>query len=317
MAKETDEQSRAWLITVNNPKEHGLEHEVLIERLTRFHPDYFCLADEIGTETGTYHTHAYLHAGSPMRFSTLKRRFPAAHLDKAYGTPKQNRDYVRKEGAWEEHAKSETRVDGTFYEFGELPPDKESRRAELLECVKQGMTTMEIVSERADLALRVREIDALRDSVREELEGKKMRKLEVTYLYGEPGTGKTRLVYGRFEPSDVYRMSVYPKGGRTLFDGYRGEKVLLLDNFLGQIPVEELISYLEAYPLRLPARYSDKVACYDTVWIVSELPLEEQYVSVQRSSPRLWRSLLRKIDRVVQLTEDGEVKERKGEEDHG
>lgn len=59
----------------------------------------------------------------------------------------------------------------------------------------------------------------------------------------------------------------------------------LLDNFLGQIPMEELISYLEAYPLRLLARCSDKVACYDTMYIVSELPLEEQYVSAQKSSP--------------------------------
>lgn len=87
-----------------------------------------------------------------------------------------------------------------------------------------------------------------------------------------------------------HRTADAPSLGLFLFGerNRRGDETChteLLDNFLGQIPVEELISYLEAYPLHLLARYSDKVACYDTMYIVSELPLEEQYVSAQKSSP--------------------------------
>ncbi len=312
MADGKNEQARAWLITINNPKEHGWgDREKLIEQLMLFNPDYFCLADEIGGETRTYHTHVYLHAGSPMRFGTLKKRFPTAHLDKAYGSPAQNRDYIRKEGAWAGHAKAETRVEGSFYEHGGPPPGKGKKNEELLESVRSGKSTTEIVSENSDLALHVREINALRNAVKEDLEGKRMRSMNATYLHGPCGAGKTRLVYDSFGAANVYRMSVYGKG-RTLFDGYAGEKVLLLDNFYGQIDMGELVSYLEAYPLALPARYSNKVACYDTVYIVSEIPLWEQYAMARRSNPRLWRSLLRKIDRVAFLTEDGELIERKG-----
>lgn len=114
-------QSRKWLLTINNPQLCGLDHAELIDRLQKFNPDYFCMADEIGA-TGTYHTHIYLFLSSPMRFGTVKRRFPPAHIDKADGTSQQNRDYIRKEGKWADTAKVETRVDGTFFEYGTMPP---------------------------------------------------------------------------------------------------------------------------------------------------------------------------------------------------
>lgn len=85
------------------------------EILRRFSPAYSCMADEIAT-TGTYHTHIFLYSPSPMRFSTIKGRFPTAHIEKAYGSAKDNRDYIRKEGRWAETDKAETSVADTFEE---------------------------------------------------------------------------------------------------------------------------------------------------------------------------------------------------------
>ena len=114
------------MITINNPQTCGLDHNRILELLQLFRPDYFCLADEIAG-TGTYHTHIFLYSHSPMRFGTVKRRFPPAHIDKANGTAQENRDYIRKEGKWAETAKAETRVDGSFVEFGSMPtPAEES-----------------------------------------------------------------------------------------------------------------------------------------------------------------------------------------------
>lgn len=77
-------QSRKWTLTINNPLDAGLTHEAIAGILARFSPDYFCMADEIAT-TGTFHTHIFLYSPSPIRFSTLKNRFPVAHIEKAYG----------------------------------------------------------------------------------------------------------------------------------------------------------------------------------------------------------------------------------------
>ena len=73
----TNLQSRKWLLTVNNPLDYGLNHAGIKNILHLFNPDYFCLVDEIAT-TGTRHTHIFIYSKSPIRFSTLKKRFPIA-----------------------------------------------------------------------------------------------------------------------------------------------------------------------------------------------------------------------------------------------
>lgn len=84
---ENKTQSRKWTLVINNPLEAGLDHDAISELLHRCSPAYFCMADEIA-KTGTPHTHIFLYAPSPVRFSTLKNRFPTAHIEKAYGSAK-------------------------------------------------------------------------------------------------------------------------------------------------------------------------------------------------------------------------------------
>ena len=57
-------QSRKFQITINNPHDCGMTHDVILDRAALFHPAYFCMADEIG-EQGTYHTHVFLFSHSP------------------------------------------------------------------------------------------------------------------------------------------------------------------------------------------------------------------------------------------------------------
>ena len=117
---ENNTQARKWALVINNPLEAGLDHAAIREILRRFAPSYFCMADEVAT-TGTYHTHIFLLAPSPIRFSTIKNRFPTAHIEKAYGSAKANRAYILKEGRWADTDKAETSVSGTVEEWGDLP----------------------------------------------------------------------------------------------------------------------------------------------------------------------------------------------------
>ena len=68
-------QSRKWLLTINNPQDHGMTHDEIIDRAQKFNPDYVCLADEIG-EKGTYHTHVFFCSSLSM-FGMVKRKFSA------------------------------------------------------------------------------------------------------------------------------------------------------------------------------------------------------------------------------------------------
>ena len=98
------------------------------------------------------HTHIYLCTKSPTRFSTLKRRFPTAHLEKAIKSSFENREYLRKEGKWANTPKANTVIDGTFFEFGEVPTEAEEEAPgmyELIKCVEKGMSNVEIIRKKA------------------------------------------------------------------------------------------------------------------------------------------------------------------------
>ncbi len=309
-------QSRKWALVINNPSEAGLDHSAITKVLQKFVPAYYCMADEIAT-TGTYHTHIFLYAPSPIRFSTIKARFPTAHIEKAYGSARDNRAYIRKEGKWADTEKSETSVPGTFEEWGELPAEKEEQAPQmfrLVQNIRAGMSTTEIIDDNPAMAFRVRDIDLLRQTLTAEKYSEENRPLEVTYLYGASGTGKTRGIYERHSAKSVCRITNYRAAKGVSFDGYNGQDVLVFEEFSGQIPIEDMLNYLDVYPLYLPARYNDRVACYTKVYITSNLALEQQYRSVQWERPETWRAFLRRIHTVIEYLPDGStVTHKKGE----
>jgi len=57
----------------------------------------------------------------------------------------------------------------------------------------------------------------------------------------------------------------------------------------------------------------DRTACYEKVYILSNLPLEDQYRDVQVNSKETWNALVRRIDKVIELDSDGKVIEYKKE----
>ena len=88
-----DTQSRKYQLTINNPADKGLDHDAIkkaLEQLTAC--SYYCMADEIGTETQTPHTHVFVYLRNSTRFSRIKNLFPEAHIEAAHGTVQENRE---------------------------------------------------------------------------------------------------------------------------------------------------------------------------------------------------------------------------------
>ena len=312
---ENNTQARKWALVINNPLEAGLDHAAIREILRRFAPSYFCMADEIAT-TGTYHTHIFLLAPSPIRFSTIKNRFPTAHIEKAYGSAMANRAYILKEGHRADTDKAETSVPGTFEEWGDLPAEKEEEAPEmfkLIQDLRAGKSVMEIIEDNPKLAFRIREIETLRQAILEEKYSAENRVLEVTYLYGASGTGKTRGIFETYDRKSICRITDYGGRNGVRFDAYHCQDVLVLEEFHSQIPISAMLNYLDIYPLTLPARYTDRIACYTKVYITSNIPLEEQYRDIQRYQMETWRAFLRRVQNVIEYLPDGStVQHKKG-----
>ena len=305
-------QSRKWALVINNPKDAGLTHERIAEILSLFSPGYYCMGDEIA-ETGTFHTHVFLYSPSPIRFATLKNRLPVAHIEKAYGSAKENRDYITKSGKWANTGKAETTVEGSFTEWGTLPAEREEASPEmysLIQKVRDGVSTADIIDQLPKYAFKVRDIDTLRQTILAERYATENRKLEVAYLYGATGVGKTRSIYLKHDPREICRVTNYRTGRGVSFDGYAGQDVLVFEEFHSQIPIGDMLNYLDIYPLSLPARYTDRTACYTKVYITSNLPLDAQYREEQYHRREIWAAFLRRIHKVMEFQKDGTAIER-------
>lgn len=307
-------QSRKWALTINNPLEHGFTDEVIKETLQKFALDYYCMCKEIGNETQTLHIHIFIYSKSPIRFTTIQSRFnKIAHIEKAYGTIQDNIDYVRKTGKFENTDKAETSNDGSFEEYGTIPSELQEKDpiiGQLLEDIKDGKSNIEIIENNPQWALKIRDIDLIRETYLADKYMRENRDIVCTYVFGHTGVGKTRDIYKRHGAKNICRITNYASSRGVNFDSYKSTmNTLVFEEFHSQIPIGDMLNYTDIYPLMLPARYSDKVACYTYVYITSNVPLEEQYYDLQCSLKyrAVWDAFLRRIHNIIEYKSDGSI----------
>ncbi|NLT62940.1 MAG: replication protein [Clostridiales bacterium] len=301
----SDPKSRKWQLTLNNPEEKGLDHTAIKNELSELKSIiYYCMADEIGLEQKTPHTHIFIAASSPIRFSSLKRRFPDAHIEQARGTSEENKVYIEKSGKWADDSKSDTSIEGTFEEWGEMPIERPGSRTDLdllYQLIKDGKSNYEILEESASFILRLTDVERARQTVLVHNFRSDFRELDITYIWGTTGVGKTRSVMEYYEYENVYRVTNYSHP----FDNYSGQDVMLFDEYRGDFKIGELLNYLDGYPCDLPARYANKTACFTKVYIISNIDLSSQYPHIQIDQPETWNSLIRRIKKVIYITSGG------------
>ena len=297
-----DTQSRKWQLTINNPQEKGFTHDSINAIMQDNFKSviYYCMADEIG-QNGTYHTHVFLCGRSGIRFSTLRNKFPGVHYEMCNGTAQENMEYVSKTGKWKNHEKSETRVEGTFEEHGEMPVERKGRKNnmdDVYSMVKDGLSNYQIMEQIPETMLSMDKIEMARQIIMQERYKDSWRDLDVTYIYGDSGTGKTRSVMDAFGYANVYRVTDYFHP----FDNYKGQDVVIFEEFRSSLRLSDMLNYLDGYPLELPCRYYNKFACYTNVFIISNIPLAEQYKGDRYEDTQ---AFFRRIHHVKRFTVDG------------
>lgn len=280
--KGQNRQFRKFQLTQNNPEQHGLTAQTMREKvLTMEGITYACGCEEI-SESGTPHIHIFFFTPGKKRFSVIKKRFPHAHIEAAYGSCLENRDYIAKSGKWEDDHKSDTKVEGSFWEHGMLPSEraeKEPDMTAIMDMIEDGATTSEIVKRFPKYALQTRKIDDLHATIHVGTYSEITRDVNVTYILGPTTVDKVGIVYERHKAKDICRIAYYPDRKRLpSFDSYQSQPVLIFDNFIGQIPLDTMQYFLGKYPVMLPARYADKTACYTDVYIISDISPEVLYV---------------------------------------
>lgn len=300
-----DTQARSYCFTINNYLDKNFtpkDCKEILESIPSI--QYYVFSLEKGLENNTPHIQAYLHCKNPIKFSTLKNKFKFKdinpHIEKAQGTAQENRDYILKEGKWANTDKAKTNL-GKYYEWGVMPKPHKGKRSDfsiLFNMVVEGLTNIEILREKPDCMRYLNHIERTRQAIREEEYRDKWRDISCIYVYGETETNKTRTYMEKFGYENVYRITNYQPN--AIWDGYKGQDVVIFEEYRSQIVISELLTWLEGYPnASLRARYSDKVAMYTKVIIISNISLEQQYPNIQEDSPSTWRAFLRRIQKVI------------------
>ena len=310
-------QSRKWQLTFNNPKEHDFEHDKIVEAIEGLAAVvYWCMCDEVGSE-GTYHTHLYIVFQNPKAHTVIANAFPGAHREPVRGTSQQNRDYVLKDGEkYQKQADGSydytdasgkrhvgTNFSDTFMEWGELPREHQGKSKDveiIYAMLKDGASNIEIVDSVPSAMLNLEKVDRTRSMLRDSEFASKWRDLEVTYIFGKTGSGKTRSVMDKYGYLNCYRVTDY----KHPFDTYDGQDVIIFEEFRGGLKHGDMLDYLDGYPLLLPCRYFNRQACYTKVFIITNIAPDEQYLGID---PESRNAFFRRIHTVMEYGSNGRI----------
>ena len=277
------DRSRNWVLTQNYKDEEPKDDDYLLNEITNLRGISFTAFQLEQGEQGTKHHQIYLSFKDAKSFTTIKRYFPTAHIEVMEGTPQQAYAYCTKE---------ESRI-RDFVVWGEIP--KQGERTDIqkmYDMLENECSLREIASSFPGQYMRMHNnILAVQQEILESKFEDEFRKINVVYLSDETGAGKTRYVMEKYGYTNVYRVSNYDHP----FDTYKGQKVLVFEEFRNSLKIEDMLNYLDGYPLRLPARYGDKVACYTKVYIISNWAFANQYANIREDFPSTYQAFQRRI----------------------
>lgn len=95
-----------------------------------------------------------------------------------------------------------------------------------------------------------------------------------TWYYGSTGTGKSERAFKDFHPDKHY---VLPKD-KGWWDGYRQQNTVIINDFRGHIPYDELLQMIDRYPFDVSRRGRQPLPFTSShVIITSSLSPEEVY----------------------------------------
>lgn len=246
--------ARSWCFTLNNPT--GAE-VVLVEDIEC---RYIIFGFEKG-DAGTPHLQGYIEFHNVQRMAAVKKIIPRAHWEKRWGNRKRAREYCMKEGEWIEKGIWEAGGQGARTDIQDL-----------MKLIKEKTPKIEIMEEHPDVFAKNMRFAEKYQQELEKVETRSFRKLEVNALIGDAGCGKTRVVHDLCP--DVFTVNcgeVFP------FDGYDGEKEILLDDFYGNLPYHEILRILDGHQYKVNIKGGHRYAQWTKVFITSNKPAEDWY----------------------------------------
>lgn len=244
-------QGRYWLCTLScahHPEEPKLANEVA----------WLYGQKEKGRQGGDQ---GYLHwqficlLKTKARRPTLVRLFPGVHAELSYCE------------AANEYCRDGTGVPGTQFEHGSRPVKRNSSQdwASILSAAKDGL----LDSIPPDIVIRyygsLKRIAA--DNIRPVAV-----ECSTKVFWGKTNTGKSHTAWKEAG------LDAFIKNPNTKWwDGYRGQRNVIIDEFRGRIDISYLLLWTDKYPRTVEVKGTTVPLLCENIWILSNLPPDKWY----------------------------------------
>jgi len=234
---------RSYIFTLNNYTDEE------ISQLSSGDYTYIVWGREVG-ESGTPHLQGFVHFENAKTMSAVHKikGWKRSALQPSV-KPLSAIDYCKKgeqpHSEWEEFG-----VDGPNYgknaDLYERGVFKQGRRSELdavYELVKSGVSVDEVAWDNPDIYERCHKSLTKIEDIRL----RKLRRTEMTegiWIFGETGSGKSEFAFNTYDDGNSYS---YPYDNGW-WDGYKCQPTVIVDEFRGQIPFNEILRMVDKHP---------------------------------------------------------------------
>ncbi len=224
---EREPRFRRFCATWNSKTLDDLEQEPL-QHWAR----YYLIGEETAPKTGRVHLQCVFYTRDQMTWSGVCRKLPGAHVEVCQGTLEQNDAYCGK--------------GGKFIEWG-LAPGQGKRRD--LDYTRQAVANgrMTDVIDHGNLQqIRVAQIWQQYNAPKRD----KKNPVYVTWLWGEPGVGKSWRVEDMIGEQPFFR-----KASGKWWCGYSSEDIVVMDDFsLEDFAEKDLLRWWDRYSCRVETK---------------------------------------------------------------
>lgn len=279
--------------------------------LPKLQADLQSAFDEIGGQhftaicisaEGVYHIHDVVSYKTAKRRDTVSKEYGNCHVEEMRGKKEEAKAYITKAGKFAEKGE---KVLCTFGNIDAIK-DNSGKRTDLANfdalCLQEDFNLNSFLlnsctNERDEKYLERRYARVLAEC------NKGWRNINVIYVEGEAGDGKSRNAFERYPKN--FKTNVAEKTSFP-FNGYHGEKVLWLDELRpGIFSHGELMQILDGYPLNVDVKYGQFPACWTTILITTAFKFTEWYKDDNREGNENRRAQFRRRIKERYIAKDG------------
>jgi len=290
----SEARARAFCLTINNPELEILD--VFEKYMNKNNCINLIVESEFGSQEETFHLQCYIRFKNQTKFSAIKKKFPTAHIEQAKGTAKQNFKYCSKD-------------DNILFLKGEFDNEQGKRNDlnEIKNLIIGGEMSVNDIAKKFPNAYHQygRTLEKLEDI--HHLNTKRNFMTKGTWYFGKTGVGKTHQAFEDAKlmgaENSCYIHNIIDGGW---WDGYTGQKVVIINDFRGNIEYDELLRLVDKWPHTVKRRGKAPIPfTSELVIITSALRPEECYA--RRNEKDSIDQLLRRFEIIEIINNENEI----------